>query len=123
MLQIQKTDRRMNGHQEFKYRIVFGVTSFVGSDRSIEGIKEAWANSMKAFLMCTKYMTDKYGYGPELKLVKYMVENGDGVPLWATRHAYTVLHTSQPDTIYLRDDEARSKIEEIFIFLQLKYNS
>jgi hypothetical protein len=122
VLQIQKTDRRMNGYHEFKYRIVFGVTSFVGADKSIESIKEAWDNANRAFLMCTKYMTDKYGYGPELKLVKYMMADG-GVPLWATRHAYTVLHTSQPDTIYLRDDEARSKIEEIFIFLQLKYNS
>ena len=122
MLHIQKVDRRMNGYGDFKYRIVFGVGSFLGTDRSTAAVIEAWDNSMKAFLLCTKYMTDKYEYGPELKLVKFMKQNGDGVPLWATRHAYSVLHTTQPDTIYLRDDEARTKIEEVFIFLQLKYN-
>ena len=63
----------MNGYGDFKYRIVFGVGCFLGSDRSTAAVIEAWDNSMKAFLLCTKYMTDKYEYGPELKLVKYKV--------------------------------------------------
>lgn len=122
MLKIDKTDRRMNGHRDFKYRIKFDLHSFLNNDYSIEATMAAWNNANRAFLMCSKYMTETHGYGPELKLVNYMKENGEGVPLWATRHAYSVLHTKQPDTIYLRDDDAREKIEKVFVFLQLKYN-
>ena len=122
MLLIDKVDRRMNGYGDFKYRIKFDLTKFLSNDTSHKGLLAAWDSAAESFLLCTKYMTDRYGYGPELKLVKFMKQNGDGVPMWATRHAYSVLHTSQPDTIYLRDDDARSKIEEVFIFLQLKYN-
>jgi len=122
MLQIQKTDRRMNGHLDFKYRVPFYLIDFVIGDRTTENYRQAGQDRDRAFLLCTQYMTQRHGYGPELKLVHYMKEQGDGVPLWATRHAYQVLHTSAPDTIYLRDEEAVSKLGEVFIFLQLKYN-
>ena len=45
MLTIDKTDRRMNGHLDFKYRIKFDLHSFLGEDHSIEAMKEAWDNA------------------------------------------------------------------------------
>ena len=122
MLNIKKTDRRMNGYDDFKYRVVFRLYDFVLGDRTTENYQRAAKDRDLAFLLCTRYMTERHGSGPELKLVQYMKEQGDGVPIWATRHAYTVLHTSAPDTIYLRDEDAVSRLGEVFIFLQLKYN-
>ena len=122
MLLIQKTDRRMSVYLDFKYKVAFRLYDFVLGDRTNENYQRAGKERDKAFLLCTQYMTERHGYGPELKLVQYMKEQGNDVPLWATRHAYQVLHTSSPDTIYLRDEEAVSKLGEVFIFLQLKYN-
>jgi len=122
MLRIQKTDRRMSGHLDFKFKVSFNLMDFVLGDRTTEGFRLAAKDRDRSFLLCTQYMTERHGYGPELKLVHYMKEQGDGVPIWATRHAYHVLHTSAPDTIYLRDEDAVSRLREVFIFLQLKYN-
>jgi hypothetical protein len=114
MFTIEKTDRRMSGHKDFKYRV-----KFIDYDNNTpKYINAKQAN--RDFLACTRYMTEKYGFGPELRLVHFIKEEGGEVPLWATRHAYQALHTSAPDTIYLRDDDAREKFEAILTFLKLK---
>jgi hypothetical protein len=111
-LKVRKLDKRMSGHQYFEYRVTFdGYTT-------LRHIAANQAN--RDFLACTRYMTEKCGYGPELRLVRFIQQEGGEVPIWATRHAYQALNTSAPDTIYLRDDEAKEKFEAFLTFLTLK---
>jgi hypothetical protein len=112
-LKVKKLDKRMSGHNYFKYRVTFdGYRSLLRSD----SIKRA----NRDFLNCTRYMTEKCGYGPELRLVHIVKEESGEVPVWATRHAYQALNSAAPDTIYLRDDEARDIFETFLTFLTLK---
>lgn len=112
-LRVRKLDKRMSGHQYFKYRVTFdGYRSLLRN--------EAMKQANRDFLNCTRYMTEKCGYGPELRLVSFIKQEGGEVPVWATRHAYQALNSSAPDTIYLRDDEARDIFEAFITFMTLK---
>ena len=112
-LKVKKLDKRMSGYNFFKYRVTFnGYRNLL----KIDAIKQA----NRDFLAATRYMNEKCGYGPELRLVHIVKEQEGQTPLWATRHAYQALNSSAPDTIYLRDDEARDIFEAFLTFNKLK---
>jgi hypothetical protein len=121
MLTIARTDRRMSGHLDFKYRVVFDFGSF-RSERTTGLPNYEIAKLVNtAFLNTTEHLTKQFGYGPELELVRLIKDRGDAVPMWAVRHAKSGLHTYSPHTIYLRDEQSCHEFEKILTFLQLKH--
>jgi len=121
MLQIQKIDRRMSGYKDFKYRVVFDFGAFRTEKTKGLANHEIVRIVNTSFLNITEYLTEQFGYGPELELVHLIKDRGDLVPTWAIRHAKSGLHNYSPHTIYLRDEESRHEFEKILTFLQLTY--
>jgi hypothetical protein len=113
MLQAQLVDGRMDGYSKFKYRVKFESYDFKTKS---DDFGDSWDRCSVALLNCCQFMTERYGYGPELSLVRYMTE----VPLWAIRSAHSGLNTRKPPAIYLRDDQALEEFNGILAFYQIQ---
>ena len=113
MLEVQKVDRRMDGNLYFKYRVKFSSWNFRQTSDDFQG---SFNRCALALLNCCEYMTKKYGYGPELSLVRHMSEP----PIWAIRSSQSGLNTHKPTAIYLRDDDALEKFNAVLSFYHLQ---
>lgn len=111
-LKIQKLDRRMTGHQYFKYRLEFPYHAF----SAIGGFQaEAFRMRAQTFYDFFKHLTEVYGVGPEVDdtaifSLAYKTDPQWGFRLVTNNHTYAVYVT----------EEARIEVEKLLVFKQLQ---
>lgn len=108
-LKIQKVDRRMSGHQNFKYRLELPYCAFQGIGHNPS---TAYSDRAKTFLTMCRHFTELYGYGPSVDDA-YVYANYFGLP---PRWGFRLLSHSHTYAIYLSDEESKSELEKILVF-------
>ena len=107
---LQKLDRRMTGHQWFKYRIEFPINAV--RDIKIDNMT-VYAVRLVIVSEIMQGLTNAIGFGPYVDYTPYAKD-----PKWAFRTA----DSNHVDTIYLTE-EAVAAYEQILTFLTLKYSA
>ena len=111
-LKIQKMDRRMSGHAQFKYRLEFPWSAF---NQGRFG-DEPYHERTKAFYEFCQHLTDTYGYGPSVDDANSYVRAFDW-PRWAFR----LVSSTHTYAIYVADEEGRQELEKVISFNILKH--
>ena len=111
LLKIQKMDRRMSGHQHFKYRMEFPWIAF----NKFNG--EPYHERAAVFYEFCRRLTDVYGYGPSVDDANTYIRAFDEFPKWAFR----LITNSHTYAIYVADEEGRQELEKVISFNILKH--
>lgn len=108
-LKLQKLDRRMTGHQWYKYRVEFPLSAV----RDIK-IKDMTAYGIRTqiFSEIMQHLCSNLGFGPYVDYTYYAKD-----PKWAFR----IADHNHVDTVYLTE-EAKTEYDKILTFLKLKYS-
>jgi hypothetical protein len=118
MLKFQKLDRRMSGHNYFKWRVEFNNRySNYTNEQNYSGF-EVGKLRRKTWIEALEYLTQVYGFGPDLDKAYYYNELKGVAPRFATRICRA--GDNFFDTLYLRGDEEREEFEKFLIMLELK---
>lgn len=111
-LKIQKTDRRMTGHTQFKYRLEFPWAAFSAGFASTS---EPYHERTKLFYDFCRHLTEVFGYGPSVDDATSYTRSFEW-PKWGFRlvdHTHTY-------AIYMADETIRSEVEKLLAFKILK---
>lgn len=111
-LKIQKLDRRMSGHQNFKYRLELPVYAF----NDATGPGSAWLRRTVAFNDFCRHLTSVYGFGPCVDDAHVYANHYNEVPQWA----YRLVDHRHVGTIYVANEAGREELEKILAFIILK---
>lgn len=111
-LKIQKMDRRMSGHQHFKFRMEFPWVAF---NKGRFGNEPYHERSAVFYEFCRRF-TDVYGYGPSVDDANSYIRAFGEFPKWAFR----LLSNNHTYAIYVADEDGRQELEKIISFNILK---